>query len=306
MSRNFWSRLAGLAFVFFIAFSAVAGIQYWFVGREQRETARRQLQDSAALVREDIAFTPSWNLVGYRRTTSEGAADSILILSGGGTIIDASGYAPGMTGRISIPFRTDSDRPFHFTSDVGEEWLLYVKKLMDGRVILGARVDGLPADVESRIETNATRFGASVAEALRVKERSIDELFDYAIIDANGGLPETNSAIPLITNAPKIPATPAFDPVQSIDGALYSVLEDPVFDKSGRSVGVVRVFKDITDEQKVLHETAIFNVVVAFMLSLAAAIPVGIYLSRSQTDLLPDRPQRNWAARSQANSWSMN
>jgi hypothetical protein len=139
MSRNFWSRLAGLAFVFFIAFSAVAGIQYWFVGREQRETARRQLQDSAALVREDIAFTPSWNLVGYRRTTSEGAADSILILSGGGTIIDASGYAPGMTGRISIPFRTDSDRPFHFTSDVGEEWLLYVKKLMDGTVILGAR-----------------------------------------------------------------------------------------------------------------------------------------------------------------------
>jgi hypothetical protein len=56
----------------------------------------------------------------------------------------------------------------------------------------------------------------------------------------------------------------------------------------------------------VLHETAIFNVVVAFMLSLAAAIPVGIYLSRSQTDLLPDRPQRSWAARSQANSWSMN
>jgi hypothetical protein len=100
MSRSFWSRLGGLAFVFFIPFSAVALAQYWFVGRELRETARRQLQDSAAQVREDIAFKSSWDLIGYRRTTWEGAADSILIVSKGGTIVDASNYIPGMIGRV--------------------------------------------------------------------------------------------------------------------------------------------------------------------------------------------------------------
>jgi hypothetical protein len=283
MSRSFWSRLGGLASGFFIAFSAVALAQYWFVGRELRETARRQLEDSAAQVREDIAFKSSWDLVGYRRTTSEGAADSVLIVSKGGTIVDASNYVPGMTGRVSIPFKTDFDRPFHVTSELGEQWLVDVRRLIDGTVILGARVDGLPIDVESRIETNAKHFGGTVADALRVKERSIDELFDYAILDANGILRETNSAIPLETDPPAVPATPIFSPVQEIDGALYAVLEDPLVDKSGRPVGIVRVFKDITDEQEVLRVTAIFNAAVAITLSLVAAIAVVIYRSRFQT-----------------------
>jgi hypothetical protein len=280
MSRNFFSRLGAITFAFFLVFSAIAAVQYWFVGRELRETARRQLQDSAQQVREDIAFGSKWDLLGYRRTTREGAADSILIVSSGGTIVDASNYVAGMTARVSVPFEIDYDRPFRKTSEVGEEWLFCVRKLKDGMVILGARTDGLPGDVEGRIEADAKRFGGSVAEALLVKERSIDELFDYAIIDGDGVLRETNSAIPLKIDAPKIPAMPVFHPVQIIDGALYSVLEDPLVDKSGHAVGTIRIFKDITDEQKVLRETAIFNAIVAIALSVAAAVIVGIYLSR--------------------------
>src|ERR1039458_8290880 len=60
----------------------------------------------------------------------------------------------------------------HRTSEVGEEWLFNVHRLTDGMAIVGARSGGLPANVERRIEADAKRFGGSVAEALRVKERT--------------------------------------------------------------------------------------------------------------------------------------
>ena len=146
--------------------------------------------------------------------------------------------------------------------------------------ILGARGDGLPADVEQRIETNAKRFGGTVAQATQVKERSIDELFDYAVIDGNSELRESMTGIPLRTAAPQAPLKPTFVPARAIDGDLYAMVEDPIVDKSGRLVGLVEVFKEITDEQRVLRETAVFNSVVTLLIWLATVSMAAVFLKR--------------------------
>ncbi len=159
----------------------------------------RQLQDSAQQqVREDIAFGSKRDLLRLsRRTTQEWRSHTTIapplppsiappitppplhhhlhhrLIITRSSLFPAEGQSstpptmsPGMTARVSVPFEIDYDRPFRKTSEVGEEWLFCVRKLKDGMVILGARTDGLPGDVEGRIEADAKRFGGSVAEAL--------------------------------------------------------------------------------------------------------------------------------------------
>ena len=56
-----------------------------------------------------------------------------------GTLIDTHGYLRGMVSQVSLPFAFEYDHPVRFLSDVGEDWNLYVHKLRDGVVVLGAR-----------------------------------------------------------------------------------------------------------------------------------------------------------------------
>jgi hypothetical protein len=207
MSRSFWSLLLRIAVVFAVLFTIIAAGQYWFVSHKLQEANKEQLLAGASELKEDIAFRSSWDLTGYRRT-SQVKADVFVVLSGTGTVIDAVGYVQGMITKVSFPFSFDFDHPFRARSDVGEGWLFCVHKLEDGIAILGARDDGLPADAEQRIQRNSSRFGNTLADAMRVKERSIDLLFDYAVIDANGVLRRTIEEIPVKATAPEEPPKP--------------------------------------------------------------------------------------------------
>jgi hypothetical protein len=158
-----------------------------------------------------------------------------------------------MVSHVSMPFRFEYERPFQVASDIGEVWSLYVHRLNDGLVILGARAGTAPADIAQRFVANAARFGNQLGDALSTPERAIDEVFHYAVIDASGSLRWAIGGIPLKTAPPEVPdrATPA--PVRDIDGDLYSGFIEPVTSRSGRKVGMISAFEDVTGEQKVLH-----------------------------------------------------
>jgi hypothetical protein len=59
-------------------------------------------------------------------------------------------------------------------------------------------------------------------------------------------------------------------------------LIDPIVSKSGQKVGVIKVFEDVTDEQKVLHQSAIFNVVVTAILWSITVALAAAYLRRAR------------------------
>jgi hypothetical protein len=107
-------------------------------------------------------------------------------------------------------------------SDVNEEWLFYVHPLRDGMVILGTRADILPEKVEQRLAASAARFGSTLEQARHVKERSIDESFDFAIVDSRGNLLSINSGIPLKAQPPQMPPKTEFTNASEIEDTLIS------------------------------------------------------------------------------------
>ena len=263
MSRSFRSLVGTIALVSAVSFTAVAAGQYWFISHQLRQETTDDLKTMSADLRDDIAFSDAWSLEGYRRITS--APEIYFVLTSNGTVVDFHGQQ-GMLPKVSFPFRFEYDRPFQFTSEVGEKWNLYVHRLSDGLVILGVRDAMTPPNINERFAKSAARFGNSAADATKTPERAIDEAFDFAIIDNDGMLRWGISGIPLKTATPEIPDRNILAPVQLLDGNLYSSFIEPVTSKSGQKVGVIRVFEDVTDEQRVLHQSAIFNVAIAAVL----------------------------------------
>ena len=181
VSRSSRSLLGRVALIFVLFFTAAAAGQYWFLSYQLRKETRDALFDWAEGIRESVSFTDTWHLEGYRRT-SEGP-DIYLVMSESGTLIDTHGYLRGMLSQVSLPFRFNYDSPVRVTSDLEETWNLYVHKLNDGIIVLGVRDEITPAHVQDQFAANAARFGTSVADALRVPERAINEAFDYAVVD---------------------------------------------------------------------------------------------------------------------------
>ena len=138
MSKSFKSLLGIVALASALLFTAVAVFQYLFLSHQLRQRATDELSDLTDGMKQDIAFNDSWNLEGYRRTST--GAGIYVVLAENGTLVDTEGYLKGMVAHVSMPFRFDYDRPFLATSDVGEVWNLYVHRLNDGLVILAATV----------------------------------------------------------------------------------------------------------------------------------------------------------------------
>jgi hypothetical protein len=280
MSRSSKLLLRTVALVSALLFSAVATGQYLFLSYQLRQRATDELSDLTRVMKKDIAFNDSWNLEGYRRTSN--AAPYYVVLAENGTLVDTEGNLKGMVSHVSMPFRFDYDHPFRTASDVGEVWNLYVHRLNDGLVILGAREGTAPADVAQRFVASAARFGNKLGDALSTPERAIDEAFDYAVIDASGNLRSAFGGIPLKTTPPEIPDHAMAAPVRDIEGNVYSGFIEPVMSKSGRKVGVIKAFEEVTDEQKVLHQSAMFNVFIAAILGSLTVVLVAAFLRRAR------------------------
>src|SRR5216684_4385705 len=88
--------------------------------------------------------------------------------------------------------------------------------------------------------------------------------------------------IPLKTTAPEIPDRATLAPVQHFNGNLYSWFVEPVTSKSGQKVGVIRVFEDVTDEEHLLHQSAIFNIAIAAFLWSLMVGAVAMYLKHAR------------------------
>jgi hypothetical protein len=282
MSRSYRSLLGSVALVIILLFTTVAAGQYWFLSYQLRKETKDALWDWAEGMRESISFTDTWHLEGYRRTTE--GPDIYLMMSKSGTLIDTHGYLPEMMlSQVSLPLPFDFDRPIRVSSDLNEAWNLYVHKLNDGFVVLGVRDEITPAHVEDQFAAAAAHFGNSVADALRVPERAINEGFDYAVVDAEGSLRWAIGGIPLKASAPSIPFKPILGPVQESAGKLYIALTDPIVLQSGRTIGLIKVFDEVTDERRVLRQSAVFNFVVTVALTVIFVTLAAIYLKRTRS-----------------------
>jgi len=113
-------------------------------------------------------------------------------------------------------------------------------------------------------------------EASRTPERAIHEAFDFAVIDAEGNLLRAMGGIPMKVLPPDIPPKPKLVPVRRIEDKIYAAFLEPIESKSGSAVGLVSVFEDVTDDQRLLRQSAIFNGVISGLLwIMTLALSVG-------------------------------
>ena len=278
MSTRLRSYVGSAALIFAILFTTVGVGQYWFLRWQLYRETKSDLSDQATDTRDHIAFADGLNLQDYRRWTE--APDTVLVLAQNGTLIDTHGYFRGMVSQVSIPFTFDYDRPVRFLSDVGEDWSLYVHKLRDGMVVLGARKETAPGDIDELFASNAARFGESIEEALHTPDRAIHEAFDWAIINENGFLVSAVGGIPLKASSPAVPSNPTLIPVRQIGDKIYAAFLNPVVSKSGRDVALISVFEDVTSDQRILRESAVFNTIIAALLWIITVTFSAAYLRR--------------------------
>jgi hypothetical protein len=278
--------LRTIALAFALLFTLAATGQYWFLRYQLHKETANDLRDSAETLRDQIAFANAWNLEPYRRT-SEGP-DTYIVVASNGTLIDVAGYFLGMLlSNVSLPpgIRDNPNRVVPFVSDVGERWNLYLHPLSDrGIVILGVRSEVALENLEQLFAQNAARFGTTIGEALHTPERAIHESVEYAIIDANGVLRWAIGGIPLKAAVADIPDHSTLVPVRHVAEKVYSTFLDPIVSQSGMRVGLISVFDDITDEQRMLRNSAIFNGVVATFVWLATVALAAAYLRRVRPD----------------------
>jgi hypothetical protein len=269
--------MIGLAFA--ILFTALGVLQYSFLRYELRDRTKADLQDYADEMHDEIAYENEWNLEGYHRS-SEGP-ETYVVLSSDGTLIDTHGFLGPMLSHVTLPFSSDRDRVITFHSEVGEDWRLYIHDLTDALVIIGVRAEVAPDHLLERFAENAARFGTTLATATRTPERAIHETFDYAILDRANDVQWAIGGIPLKAAKPKIPARSRLISAQQIGTKRFASLTQPIVNKSGNQVGVVSVYEDITDEQHVLHQSAIFNLGVAGILWVTTLGIGAIYVRRT-------------------------
>ena len=280
MSKSFRSLVGRAALIFAILFTAVGVGQYRFLRWQLNKETESDLLQKAEYMRNSIAYAETWDLQGYRRTTD--LPGIYTLMAQNGTLIDTFGYLRGMISHVSLPFNYEFDHPLRFSSDVGEDWDLYVHQLRDGILVLGDRKRVSTQGINGLFASNAAHFGASVEEARHTPERAIDEAFDYAIIDNNGVLIYAVGGIPLKVSSPALPTTPTMTLIRQIDDNLYATYFDPVMSKSGVVVGLISVLDDVTDDEHVLRRSAVFNGVVAAVLWVITVIFSASYLRRAR------------------------
>lgn len=285
MSRSFRSLFSVAAFLFALLFTTAAIAQYLFLRWKLNNESKTYLQDSAKEMRDQIALVDAWDLRGYRRWS--GGPSIYVVMAQNGTLIDTFGYFQSMIPHnVSLPFPVQYDQPLQFSSDVGEDWTLYVHKLRDGIVVLGSRRETAPENINALFLPNAARFGATVKDALSTQERTIDEAFDYVILDENGVLLRAIGGIPLKASPPQIPQQTTFAPVNRIQDKMYTALVDPLVSKSHGAVGLISVFEDVTDDQRLLRQSALFNGEVATLLWLATLAFAAVYFRRTRPSVI--------------------
>jgi hypothetical protein len=69
-------------------------------------------------------------------------------------------------------------------------------------------------------------------------------------------------------------------PIRQIGEKIYASFLDPVVSKSGSEVGLISVFVDVTDDQRILRKSAVFNGIVAAFLWIITVAFSAAYLRR--------------------------
>jgi len=251
--------VASLLF-FAVLFILIAVLQYIFIRHQIQKTVGGQLEYWA----EDLQATMDRNdildLAALRRAAPK--ASAFVVLASDGTVIATHGFVRGSIAYAALPVGSAYDKPVVVKSSLGEEWHLLVRKLKGGSIVVGASSTDCPPDINARLLETARGFGNSFESALLPSLRDKDENVDFALLTDQGILWADQGGIPL--KAKKLGSWFKGDgPIVTVAGTPFFIRKVPIMDRAKHQVGSIIVLKEIAFEQQMLHESLMFNILVA-------------------------------------------
>jgi hypothetical protein len=280
------SRLLFVTLFFFaVLFTLTACLQYWFIQTHLNETITKQFREWADEISEDVSDQGKWDLEAYRRSAPEAPMYWVVTMTGLIIDIEIGSFVPGMVPTLSIPSGVVYDHPFDFVSAVGEHWRLFAKKVDGGTVLLGAPNTELPPDIDARFNANLGKFGTTVKTAEDVADRELDLMLDFAVVDDSGVVRHAVGGVPLMASSTAIDALAHTGPLVEIDGEPYFQFSRsiPGGEPGGTALGRIFLLRNVTLEQRLLHQSLIFNGLVAALSWLISGVLIAVHFYRQRS-----------------------
>ncbi len=275
VSKRVWKQTVLFALVFAVIFSLVAFAQIVFVQFQANEEEVSVLKKTAEEVSNEI-YPGKWDPTGYRQSTVQDT--NYIILTSDGLLVDFPGFVRGLIVQARAIAEDIYEKPVLMKTEIGDAWLVAGRKLEGGSVVAGISDHGQLRDPQSILQTSLSRFGKTIDDAIKVKARSINLEVDYAILGEFGDVRDLQTGFPLRAKA--------LLPVDSkkeawyrkvLDGTDYIVYKKSILDVSGRIVGTVLAFDDISGQLRVLGQQKRFDYFVAFIVWLGTALGAAAY-----------------------------
>jgi hypothetical protein len=258
MSRR---RTILISLVFFaMLFTVIASLQYWFIRHKILQTVGQQLDYWAYDLSTTLNRGDQLDLAALRRSAPK--ASAFVVLASDGTVIDARGFVRGSIIYAALPAGLAYDHPVHVKSALGEEWYLVAKKVKGGSIIVGESSIISPPDINARLVDSAKRLGNSIESAMDPSSRDPNASVDFAVLGDDGILLDDYGGIPLKARKTGL-LFAAHDSVVTVSSTAFLVRKVAIMDPAKHQRGTILVTKDVELEEEMLHESLVFNIVVA-------------------------------------------
>lgn len=265
--------------LFAVLFSALAAVQFLFVRQQLLSAARSDAAESAMQVADQIVNSNRLDIESVRNGFFP--VREWYVVGMNGTILDLEGTQAGIVGRVTLPLETVFQAPQTFVSPFGETWRMFAEKLNGGTVIVGVAEPSDLADPDAKLLANAAKFGASLADAVRLNPKKVDRVIDYAIIDSTGNLRKADGGLPLLAASgtlSKLLGEQEFD----LDGKHYLLASKTAVDSTHQPIAVVLVPREVTAERHALRSQLHFNIGVAGLAWFTTVSIILVYLVRDE------------------------
>lgn len=276
-------KLFPFAVALAVLFTVCAFAQYLHVTRQNRAATEAELESTAGRISQELAFTNSWNLTGFRH--AELAASSYFIFTRDGFQIEMGEFIPGLIERVALIDDSIYEKPKTVATPVGEKWRLLGKKVKGGFVALGTLdLDDDLQDLDladRRIRSEAAKFGLTLGEAMQVRPRGVASKIDYAVIDDSGKLKVATGWFPLRILTGQILDAAATKSTVRLNGSSYFLLRHSILGGSGTPVGQIVVSKDVTAGERAVGSLVLFNLGMGGLCWLAVVLLVGAKVASS-------------------------
>jgi hypothetical protein len=158
--------------------------------------------------------------------------------------------------------------------------------LDSGQVVIGTLELNDLNSADSKLASNAAKFGSTIGEALKVGSRAIDWDVDYTVLGKSGEILYAAGAIPLRIISPTSALRGDLGGTTLVlQGRTYLLYARDIFGADGKRAGRVVIPMDITGENRAVRLVKWFNVVTLGLFFCATAITFTVSMVRRRIPL---------------------